>query len=129
MSTTIPVYQFEGQNIDSLEMLLTRLLARNNQPQTPLASITTAPVHTNVSIAASSTIVLAANTARKGFVIYNDSSQDVYIKYGTGASLTSFVYRIPANTAYEPSGAVHTGVIYHIAAAASGTLRVTEMQD
>lgn len=51
----------------------------------------------NVTASAASTTLLAANTARKGVIIHNDSTATLYLKYGTAAALTSYTYKIPAD--------------------------------
>ncbi|MCR4339262.1 MAG: hypothetical protein NUW01_05160, partial [Gemmatimonadaceae bacterium] len=37
---------------------------------------------------------LAANTARRGGLLYNDTDKSCYVKFGPGASTTSFTARI-----------------------------------
>lgn len=83
----------------------------------------------NVNDTASSTTLLAANTSRLGVVIFNDSSSDLYLKYGTTASTSSFTYKIPPLGHWEmPSGMIYTGIIHGIwSADASGAARVTEL--
>src|SRR5829696_10318154 len=50
----------------------------------------TAPTPVRVPDAATSTQLLALNTARLGVIIHNDSDSVLYVKYGTGASATSY---------------------------------------
>lgn len=97
-------------------------------------NVTAAAVGTlsNVAGSASSVTLLAANTARLGFVIVNDSTAILYIKFGTTASATSFTYELPGNASgvYTLESAArfnYTGVITGIWASATGTARVTEM--
>lgn len=79
----------------------------------------------NVPATATSVTVLAANTARVGAQVYNDSSAVLYLKFGTTASTTSFTVPLTANTYYEvPAG--YTGIIDGIWASATGAARVTE---
>lgn len=80
----------------------------------------------NVSSSASSVTVLAANSARVGGTIYNDSTQVVYLKFGATASTSSFTVKLAADTYYEIPGG-YTGIIDGIWASANGSARVTEL--
>jgi hypothetical protein len=81
----------------------------------------------NVSDSATSVTVLAANTARVGATIYNDSTSTLYLKLGSTASTTSFTAKLFQDGYYEvPFG--YTGVIDGIwSADSSGAARVTEI--
>lgn len=82
--------------------------------------------HANVAGATSSTSLLAANAARKGAAIFNDSTSVLYVKLGFGASSTSFAVKMEAGAYYEvPFG--FTGLITGIWASATGSARVTEL--
>ena len=81
-------------------------------PTTPVAS-TTGTV-TNVNDTATSTTLLAANTARKGVILTNTSSAILYVRMASGtASATMFTYRLPQNATQEvmyPYTGIITGV-------------------
>ena len=83
----------------------------------------------NVDQSASEVTLLASNAARRGFVIDNDSEShqsDLFVKFGAGASLTSYTRRIRAGDAWERAGG-YTGVITGIwDSAGGGKARVTE---
>jgi hypothetical protein len=82
----------------------------------------------NVASSATNVTLLASNAARLGATIYNDSTQVLYVKFGTTASATSYVVQIAANGYYEvPGPAVYTGRIDGIWASANGNARVTEL--
>lgn len=85
-----------------------------------------AAAHTNVNDTASSTTLLAANTARKGATIWNDSTAILYLKLGATASTTSFTVKLNQDDYYEvPFG--YTGIIDGIwASDASGAARIVE---
>jgi hypothetical protein len=86
------------------------------------------PVLTNVTGSSSSVTLLAANAARVGATIFNDSSANLYIKPGTTASTTSFTVLMLPNSYYEvPFG--YIGRIDGIWASATGNARVTEFLD
>lgn len=61
---------------------------------TTMASAATGTV-TNVNDSAASGQLLAANTARKGVLMHNNSSSTLYIKYGTTASIAAGGYTFP----------------------------------
>lgn len=85
---------------------------------------------TNVANSTSSVTVLAANSARRGFTIFNDdtavSGAILSIKYGATASATSRTVTIAPATYYQPDDG-YTGIIDGIASAATGTARITEL--
>jgi hypothetical protein len=82
---------------------------------------------TNVSGSASSVSLLAANAARRGAIIYNDSTAILYVKFGTAASTTSYTYLLVAGATVEFPRPVYTGVVHGIWASATGAARVTEV--
>lgn len=96
-------------------------------------SVPTSSTGTASSVPASATVVtlLAANAARKGATIYNDSATEVLSVFlGAGASATQFTVKLAAGASiggyYEvPYG--YTGIITGIWTAAVGNARVTEL--
>lgn len=92
-----------------------------------MTPITTATL-SNVTSAAADTLLVAANAARKGLIIYNDSTSTLSIKFGSASSGTSFTVRLLSNTSYEMNPlAVYTGQINGIWSAANGAARITEL--
>lgn len=80
----------------------------------------------NVDASASSVTLLAANTARLGATIVNDSTVTLYVKFGATASTTSYTVKLIADAYYEvPFG--YYGIIDGIWASATGVARVTEL--
>jgi hypothetical protein len=82
---------------------------------------------TQVADTASSTTILASNSARLGASIQNDSSAALYLKMGTTASLTDYAVRLVQYSYFEvPYG--YTGRIDGIWATdpGDGAARVTE---
>ena len=77
---------------------------------TTLAGNATATL-ANVTAVVASTTLFAANTARKGCVIHNDSTAVLYLKYGTGASTTNYTYKIPPDGTWEMPQWTYTGAI------------------
>ena len=82
----------------------------------------------SVASSGSSVTILAANTARKGAVVYNDSTQILYLDLSGGtASNTAYSVQIPSNGFFElPGPTIYNGLITGIWASANGNARVTE---
>lgn len=81
------------------------------------------------SVAASVTSVTlqAASTDRIHWQVFNDSTSPMYLKWGAGASTTSFTAKIPAAGFYElPREKYWSGIITAVWDAATGSARVTE---
>jgi hypothetical protein len=76
---------------------------------------------------ATNTTILAANAARLGAVIVNETNKVLYLKLGATASLTSYTYKMaPEDRVEVPFG--YTGIIDGIwSAAGSGFAQVTEL--
>jgi hypothetical protein len=76
---------------------------------------------------ASSTTLLAANTSRLSFAIFNDSTVILYVAMAATASTSSYTFQMNPGSYYEPpSGFLYTGIITGIWASATGNARVTE---
>jgi len=80
----------------------------------------------NVAGSASNVTLLAANTARIGALIFNDSTADLYVKFGATASTTSFTVKM-IQDAYLEVPANYTGIIDGVWGSATGFARVTEV--
>lgn len=84
------------------------------------------PTQSSVAGSATSVTVLAANTARAGATIFNDSTATLYLKLGATASTSSFTTKMYQDGYYEvPFG--YTGVIDGIWSSATGNARITEI--
>jgi hypothetical protein len=80
------------------------------------------------SVSASITTVTlkAANSARKGLAINNDSASVLYLKLGATASTASYTVKMAANSYFEcPYN--YTGVVDGIWVSATGSALVTEV--
>lgn len=84
---------------------------------------------TNVNISATSVTLLASNTNREHLIIVNDSDQDLLVKFGATASLTSFSVKIPRSGGmYESHTPCYTGIVDGIwVATGTGAARMTEL--
>jgi hypothetical protein len=79
----------------------------------------------SVASSASSVQLLAANTARLGSMVGNDSNKKLYVKCGTTASTTDYTKLLGAGEEWQvPFG--YTGRIDGIWEAANGNARLTE---
>lgn len=106
--------------------------AGNPMPVTGSLSIdpTTSATGTQSSVndSASSVTLLALNASRKGFIIFNDSTEILYVKFGATATTSDFAAKLQPGDYYEPpAGFAYTGRIDGIwANNASGAARITE---
>ena len=85
---------------------------------------------TSVADSDSAQTLLAANSDRKGVVIYNDSTVILYVALGSAASTTNFTYKLVPTATLELFGDKnYTGLISGIwASNASGNARITELE-
>lgn len=116
--------QIEGY-IDGIEALLTTIDADTSNLNDAVARPSSASL-SNVSSSATSVTLLSSNSSRKGAVIVNDSTQVLYLKFGTTASATSYTYKLNAGDTLELPRPVYTGRIDGIWASANGNARITE---
>jgi hypothetical protein len=94
---------------------------------TAIEPATTATL-SNVASSATSVTVLASNTSRLGAMVFNDSTQVLYLKMGTTASTSSYTVQLAAGAYYElPQNPLYTGRLDGIWASANGNARVTEL--
>lgn len=84
---------------------------------------------TSVAASTSSVTLLAANSARIGATLYNDSvSKNLYLLLGTGPATTSlFTAILPKNGGYYEVPYAYTGIIVGIWDGAVGFARITEL--
>jgi hypothetical protein len=81
-----------------------------------------------VSASATAVTLAAAQTIRVGLIVYNDSTSDLYLKFGSSASTTDFTYFIPAGGTWESvNGVSYTGIVTGIWTTATGAAQVTEL--
>jgi hypothetical protein len=82
---------------------------------------------TNVASSASSVNLVTTNPNRKRVNIANDSTQVLFIKFGTTASATSYTYRLTSNTSISIASEEWSGNIDGIWSSANGNARITEI--
>lgn len=82
----------------------------------------------NVASSASAVTILAANTSRRGAMVFNDADKALYLKFGASASTTSFTVKIAAGGYYELPSPAYQGAMSGIwEADPTGSARVTEL--
>jgi hypothetical protein len=78
--------------------------------------------------ASTATITLAAsNTSRKGLVVYNNSTSDMYLKYGSGGNPNDFTVKILAGGYWEMPAPIYTGIVTGAWDSVNGNAKVTEI--
>ena len=93
---------------------------------TDLSSASNSTHSSVASVATTDTLLLAANEHRVKVFIYNNSTSTLYVKYGTGASATSFAQiQVAAGVLIPITG--YKGVIHFFHSALNGTIEVTEV--
>lgn len=88
----------------------------------------TTGTQTSVASSASDVTILASNANRLGAMVYNDSTQILYLLVGSGTSSTSnYSVQVPSQGFYTLDFPAYTGVLKGIWASANGNARVTEL--
>lgn len=112
-----------GQHASAASMSI--VIASDQSPIPVTASLSSTAVITSVANSLTTGVLLASNTARRGFIIFNDSLAIVFVAFAATASTTAFSVKLQPGSEYEP-GIDYTGVISGISSAALGSCRVTE---
>lgn len=71
--------------------------------------------------------IVAANPARRGLILWNDSTSTALMKLGTGASSTEFTWKLGPQAGYELPTPIYQGEITALWEAANGAIQVTEL--
>ena len=82
---------------------------------------------TPVGSSDSAVTLKAANTSRRGLLVYNDSTANLFLKLGSGASSSSFTFKLEAGDYYELPRPMYTGIVTGIWSAVNGNALVTEL--
>lgn len=86
------------------------------------------PAVTRVTAAAADTSLLVATAGRIGVILYNESTASAYVKYGTGASATSYTVLMGPAAYWEMPSPAYTGALNALWTAANGAMMITELQ-
>lgn len=92
---------------------------------TTTPSTSTTGTVTSVAGSATSVTLLASNSSRKGGLIFNQSTANLYVKFAATATTTSFSYWLAPNGLGDIP-ASYTGVIDGVWDSATGNARITE---
>lgn len=101
------------------------VISSDQSPIAVTSSLSSTATITSVSNAITTGVLLAANSSRRGFIIFNDSLAVVFVAFTATASTTAFSVKLQPGAEYEP-GIDYTGVISGISSAAIGACRITE---
>jgi len=84
---------------------------------------------TSVAASASAVTILASNTARRGALVFNDSTATLYLYLSASGTVTTslFTVKLAAGEAFALGDGEYTGIITGIWSSATGAARVTEM--
>lgn len=79
----------------------------------------------NVASSGTSTTLFSAQSMVNARTIYNDSTQVLYVKFGTTASSSSYTVQMAAGAYYEFPQPVYAGRVDGVWASANGNARLT----
>lgn len=91
----------------------------------PSGSVTTSNI-TSVVASTSSVVLLPANASRRSATIFNDSTSNMFVSFGSAASLSNFTVRLKPTDYYEFPLPVFLGSVNAIWTTATGNARITE---
>lgn len=90
-------------------------------------NVSSTATKSSVTSAITDVLILAANTTRRGFMVYNESTSALRLSFGTVASsATSYSVSVAANQLYVGDVPLFTGQIRGNWVTANGAARVTE---
>lgn len=95
----------------------------NPIPVTFTGTATGTATVTNVSVGTSPTTLSASNASKTRVAVYNETGT-LFVKCGSGASSTSYSYRLTANTSLEIDG--YYGIVTATKATGTTSVLVTE---
>lgn len=82
----------------------------------------------SANVTTSSVLILDSNPARRGFTLYNNSSNSCYVTFGPTSSSASPTAIVASFVSYTPTLPVnYTGQISAIRNAGTGTIIITEL--
>lgn len=85
---------------------------------------TTTATVTNVSVGTSVITLSVSNSAKTRVIIFNETGT-LFVKWGSGASSTSYTTRLTANTLHEIDG--YSGIVTAVKATGTTPVLVTEV--
>ena len=88
------------------------------------------PANATLSTLAATTtsqVLLAANAARRRFVIVNEASKALIVAFAATATATAYTFQVAGGQTYEGLLNDYTGVISALLTSGTGNVRVTEI--
>lgn len=83
--------------------------------------------YTSVAATSSATTILAANASRKSASIFNNGTTDLYIKFGSSVSTSSFKFKLAPADYFEMNYPAYTGIITGVwSGSPTGNSQITE---
>lgn len=82
---------------------------------------------TSVATSTTSAVLAAANAARRGLFVHNDSGKILYVAFAATASASAFTAAIGANQSVLFPSEGYTGVVAGVLSSGTGNARVTEV--
>lgn len=118
----VPVGSLDGTGIllDRFGNVVTRPTGSDSATVTRVA----ATVVTTTLVGATGPVYLTVGN-RMGVAVYNDSTADLYLKIGTGATTTDFTVKVPPDGYYETPYGIAGKAITGVWSAAVGAAQVT----
>ena len=80
----------------------------------------------SVALSTTNATVLASNTSRLAFSLWNDGAQSAYVKFGATATTADFTVRLSNKGFYDWQLGSYTGIIDAITATGTATMLATE---
>lgn len=92
-------------------------------------AVTSSSTVVNYACTGVSQNLLPADANRKGAIIENTSGSALYVKLGTGATTSSYSYKLPNSELIElgPTGCIWTGAVDVLSPGTTGSVLVTDM--
>jgi hypothetical protein len=103
------------------------LVVRVASQAAAIESLATTAAVTNVASSTTSGTLLATNVDRHSFYVHNDSNAVLFVKFGTGASATSYTVELIAGAFERFEYPSYTGAVSGIWETANGFARLTEV--
>lgn len=79
------------------------------------------------SVTTTSSVIAAANAARRQVIVYNLSNTEVYVAFAATATTAAFTALVPKGGSWKSDLNGYTGVVSAITVSGSATLAVTEV--
>jgi hypothetical protein len=82
---------------------------------------------TQPAITSVSSVIAAANPARRQLIVVNTSGRTVFVAFAATATVAAYTVSIANNAQWESAPNGYTGAVSAIVASGTGTIRVTEV--